>query len=79
MIAASNPDVGGGFVGASFPDYLDWREQTQSFLDLATYNRGSVVTVEGERPERLRFASVSAEFFPLLGVRPLLGRTLRGS
>ena len=60
----------------SYQDYLEWRRQVHSFQDLAVfYKRGwSVVTLTGEEPKKVQGAFVSSNFFPLMGVPPLLGR-----
>ena len=55
-------------------NYVDWKTQSQSFADMAatvewTYN----LTGDGE-PERAAAYAVTANFFPLLGVQPALGR-----
>lgn len=59
---------------------LDLREQNKSFSDLAGYfgfaqAGDDKLTGEGE-PVRLNSVRVSCNFFPLLGVRPLIGRFL---
>jgi putative ABC transport system permease protein len=59
----------------SYRDFLEWRRQAHTFEDLAIfYKRGwSVVTLTGEEPEKVQGAFVSANFFALMGVQPLLG------
>ena len=61
----------------SYRDYLEWQSQEQTLKDLAVfYKRGwSVVTVTGDEPEKIQGAFVSSNFFNLMGVQPLLGRT----
>jgi putative ABC transport system permease protein len=54
-------------------NYLDWKDRTRSFEELAVYTWSSVV-LGGDRPERLGGRSVSTNFFPVLGARPALGR-----
>jgi predicted permease len=62
--------------GTSYPNFLDWRSQNQSFTDMAICSRGNpVVLTDGDEPERVMGDLVSANLFPLLGVRPALGRT----
>ncbi len=58
--------------------FLDFRERNQSFSDLAAYFAfygvgDSKLTGDGE-PERVSEVPVSQNFFPLLGVKPQLGR-----
>jgi putative ABC transport system permease protein len=61
--------------GASLPDYLDFREQSRVFEELAAYNRRDF-TLQGEGdPERLPAARVTASFFRVLGLDALAGRS----
>ncbi|MCI0352748.1 MAG: ABC transporter permease, partial [Acidobacteriales bacterium] len=55
-------------------DYLDWQEQSQRFAQLAGYFIESANLTGGGEAERLILGRVSAGFFPLLGIEPLLGR-----
>ena len=58
-------------------DYLDYRAQQRSFTRLGAYTSGSV-NVSGDGPAaRIDVAWVSADVFPILGVRPLVGRAVR--
>ncbi len=62
----------------SYPTIRDWREQSRSFEDMAVILRpeGSEVTLQSdEGPEKIQGSKVSGNFFQMLGVRPLLGRT----
>ena len=56
--------------------YFEWRQRCRSFADLAIMgDSGSIgLTADDGPPERLGVARVSANFLPLLGVHPLLGR-----
>lgn len=55
-------------------NFLDWRAQNHVFDQLAAF-RFWYYTVTGHGdPERYQGARVSSSFFPLLGVRPELGR-----
>lgn len=59
---------------ASFPDWQDWREGTHSFDGIAAFrNRPGFLNV-GDRTLQLELHEVSADFLPLLGVAPALGR-----
>jgi predicted permease len=59
---------------ASYPDYLDWRARNHVFADLAGYQGGGYI-LGGATPQMVGAARVTANFFNVLGVRPLLGRT----
>jgi putative ABC transport system permease protein len=62
--------------GTSYPNYLDWRSQTQVFTDLALCSRGwSVILTGGDESERVNGDLVSSNIFQLLGVSAALGRT----
>jgi predicted permease len=55
-------------------NYVDWKTQNHSFDDMAASATASFnLTGDGE-PERVSAYSVTANFLPLLGVQPLLGR-----
>jgi putative ABC transport system permease protein len=70
----SNPTAGFPRFPSSSPNFADWRQQQQSFEYLAALMGWNFnLTGRGE-PERLQGGRVSAEFFPLLGIKPLLGR-----
>ncbi len=61
----------------SYPDFKDWENQNRVFENLATFhNRSYTLTGAGE-PERIRGGRVSADFFSLLGVQPVLGRAFQ--
>jgi putative ABC transport system permease protein len=56
-------------------NYADWKAQSQSFADMAALNLQNFnLTGDGE-PERVTAFGATANFFPLLGVQPVLGRT----
>jgi len=60
-------------------NFLDWREQARSFEGLAAFGVLRRTLVSGPESMRLQAASVSANFFEVLGVAPVLGRGFSGS
>ena len=56
-------------------NYLDWQSQSSSFEQMAAYGFRSFTVGGKERPEAIQAAAVSSDFFALLRVAPLLGRT----
>jgi predicted permease len=56
--------------------FYDWQKRTTTFESLAAYaGPRNLDLAEGGRPEEVLGESVTANLFPLLGVRPMLGRT----
>src|ERR687895_2170252 len=56
-------------------DFVDYRDQSKSFVGMAAYDRASMnVTAAGADPVYLDVATVGVRFFDLLGVRPQVGR-----
>ena len=62
----------------SYPDLVDLRRQATTLSQVAAYTGRSLTFAASGRdagePERVAGQTVSAELFPLLGVRPALGR-----
>jgi putative ABC transport system permease protein len=57
------------------PQFLEWNEHSQTLAQIAAYNPASLTLTGAGEPERLDATRVSADFFRLLGVEPLLGRS----
>jgi putative ABC transport system permease protein len=56
--------------------YSAWRKQNHSFTDMAAYSQGADFTLTGAgQAERLHGASITANFFSVLGISPRIGRT----
>src|SRR5579864_114457 len=62
---------------ASYPDFLDWREQQRVFDGLAAYGQNQVLLRGAGAPELLPSAEVTDNFFQTIGVQPLMGRDFR--
>jgi putative ABC transport system permease protein len=62
--------------GLSIAEFEDLRSQMRSLEDLAAFQSQSVNLTGGERPDRIRGAFVSANFFEVFRLHPVLGRTL---
>ncbi|HEX7117856.1 MAG TPA: ABC transporter permease [Longimicrobiales bacterium] len=70
----SNPRQGIDRDVTSYPNFVDWREQSRSF-DVMVGIARSVMNLTGDgEPEELPAALVSDGYFRLLGVEPVLGR-----
>jgi putative ABC transport system permease protein len=59
----------------SYPDFIDWSDQSASFQDLAAFGGWFPILTGAGEPERLPAALVSPGLFQLLGAQPVEGRT----
>ena len=76
LVLVRDRDAQGVLRGASAANFLDWRSQAKSFSDLAGWWQArSFVLTGGDRVEQIAGATVTANFFRTLGVKPALGRT----
>jgi putative ABC transport system permease protein len=74
----TSTNLGGNRNVVSPANWLDWQRENRTLQGLAawfTVPGGLTLTGVGE-PARLHVQAVSSEFFPLLGVAPLIGRTV---
>ena len=67
----------GGQTGSgsvSYANYLDWKAQSKSFdLAISSYPGSANLVGDGD-PERISIVGVGADAFPILGVKPIVGR-----
>jgi putative ABC transport system permease protein len=66
---------GGGRNVVSPAVYRDWKAGATSFAAMGAYYTGGVNLVGEGEPQHLEQASVTASLLPILGVRPVRGRT----
>jgi len=64
-----------GRASVAWPNFLDWQAQSHSFDGMAAYRTDHRSFTGNGEPTLLRAGEVSAPFFSLLGVNPILGRT----
>ena len=72
----TNEKRGWDSVNLSYPDFLEYKGQTQTLSGMIAFYQGGVNFSTGETARRLRAGVTTPGFFPLLGMSPLLGRTL---
>ena len=59
----------------SYPDYIDYREQTNSFVDLAAITGTSEFSLtQGNEPELIKGEYVTENYFEVLGISAIKGR-----
>jgi putative ABC transport system permease protein len=61
--------------GPSAPNFLDWKEQSQSFDDMELFEVGTGTVTGGGEPEQVVGLRVTTSFLSMLGARTVLGRT----
>jgi len=77
LLWQSKPESGWERLPVSYPNFSDWRERSHSFDGMAaffSYADSTFNLSEGEEPERVQAAYVTANLFSQLGVRPERGR-----
>ena len=67
----------GDDTGVSWPNLVDWRSQSGAFADIAAVQGRSLTLANVEEPERLEGSAISWNLFPMLGVKPAVGRLIR--
>ena len=75
LVYISEANSGGAAVPAASPDVEDWRSMTHTLESLASYGGQPITVLGGEFPVRVEGAGISKDFFRVLQVQPVLGRT----
>jgi putative ABC transport system permease protein len=76
-VFGSQPSQNLSRIYASGPDFVDFHDQNHTFEQIAIALPFSQTMVGQDEPQILRCTASSPEFFPMLGVQPLLGRLFR--
>jgi len=74
-VYGSSPGFSQGPV--AYLNFLDWQHDSRTFSSMATYRNQDYNFIDTSEAERLSGSMISADFFPTLGVKPILGRTFR--
>jgi predicted permease len=61
------------YSSISYPNFLDWQRDNQTFQSVAAFRADDFSLTGRGEPERVDAVMVSANFFPTLGVNPVLG------
>ena len=73
----SKPNFEQGSI--SYPNFLDWQRDNRTFSSMAVARRYAFSFTGKSEAEQVNAEFVTADFFPLLGVNPILGRTFTQS
>jgi putative ABC transport system permease protein len=74
-VSQAAPKAGQAALGFSVPDFTDFRERNRAFAGMSEYHSMWFILLGRAEPERVQTGVVSDNFFDVLGVKPLLGRT----
>ena len=76
LVRLYETEVAPGHYPFAGPDFVDWRAQNKTFQDMALFGWSGDMNLSGEgRPDHVSAVPTQANFFALLGVQPILGRT----
>ena len=62
--------------GTSIPDYLDRRDKSRSFDLMSAWSQNNFIRYGSGAPDRVSGEIVGGDYFAILGVEPLIGRSL---
>ncbi|MGC2314449.1 MAG: ABC transporter permease [Candidatus Acidiferrales bacterium] len=74
-IYATTPGATQGYV--TYLNFLDWQREAKTFSSMAMYRNQDYSMTGTAQSERVTGYMISADFFTVLGVQPVLGRTFR--
>jgi putative ABC transport system permease protein len=70
----TNPKQGIDRDVTSFPRLQDWKTRSTTFQDFAGFVGARLILTGVQEPQQLQGAAVTANFFRVMGVQPILGR-----
>jgi predicted permease len=79
VLQQSAPLSGRRNAGVAIAEYFDYRERADVFDGLVEYHQMNFDLINRGEPDRVDTGVVSANFFDLLGIKPILGRTFVAS
>jgi putative ABC transport system permease protein len=74
-IWANSPSRNLAYAFAAYSTYAEWKSGSPSFESLSAYAPASATLLVGNEPEQVDVLRVNASFFPMLGIRPVAGRS----
>src|SRR6187200_55107 len=74
FITSQFPNLGFNQFWVSAPEFIEFKERNQSFVDVGAYRSGAVNLGTEDQPRRVVSAVITSELMPVLGVAPIRGR-----
>jgi putative ABC transport system permease protein len=75
LIRQAAPLIGRADVGVSIKEYFTYREQADDFEGLVEFHQMNFDLLKRGEPDRVNTGVVSPNFFHVLGIQPVLGRS----
>jgi putative ABC transport system permease protein len=75
LVVLASTSSSGDREGLSVPESQEYRERMRSLEDMTAFQSQSVNVTGGERPDRVRGAFVTSNFFKVFNLSPVIGRT----
>ena len=75
LITLSTTNSSGDRDGLSVPEVQDFQSRMQTLEDFTAFQSQSVNVTGGDRPDRVRGAFATANFFKVFNLNPIVGRT----
>jgi putative ABC transport system permease protein len=75
LVRQSAPLIGRADVGVSIKEYFTYREQATDFEGLVEFHQMNFDLLKRGEPDRVNTGVVSPNFFSVLGIAPILGRS----
>jgi len=76
LVMVEESTTGSAHADVSPANWLDWQRESRTFRRFAAWQSASFTMIGAGEPRRVNALLVSSEFFPLVGVTPILGRTI---
>jgi putative ABC transport system permease protein len=77
LVSQKDRTTGQDWHDASPANFLDWRARQRTFTGMTALRPLSLALSAGDRVEQIPGGMVNANFFDVLGVKPILGRAFR--
>jgi predicted permease len=75
LVAVYASTAGIDHAPITYLNFLDWQTDTQTFASMAAYRNQDYNLIGPTEAERLSGYMISADFFAVLGIKPVIGRT----
>ena len=75
LVRQSAPPLGRADVGVSIKEFFTYRDQAADFEGLVEFHQMSFDLLKRGEPDRVNTGVVSPNFFDVLGIEPILGRS----